>query len=47
MLDAGRDYVLQAWWLEVFPGLAIVLCTLSVTALGRYLQQKLDGGIGV
>jgi peptide/nickel transport system permease protein len=47
MLDAGRDYVLQAWWLEIFPGLAIVLCTLSVTALGRFLQQKLDGGIGV
>ena len=46
MLDAGRDYTLQAWWLEIFPGLAIVLCTLAVTSLGRYFQQKLDGGIG-
>jgi peptide/nickel transport system permease protein len=43
MLDAGRDFVSTAWWLELFPGLAIVGCTLSVTVLGRYLQQRLEG----
>lgn len=43
MLDAGRDYVSTAWWLELFPGLAIIGCTLSVTVLGRYLQQRLEG----
>jgi len=43
MLDAGRDFVSTAWWLELFPGLAIVACTLSVTVLGRYLQQRLEG----
>jgi peptide/nickel transport system permease protein len=43
MLDAGRDFVSTAWWLELFPGLAIVGCTLSVTVVGRYLQQRLEG----
>jgi peptide/nickel transport system permease protein len=43
MLDAGRNFVTQAWWLEIFPGLAIVACALSVTAIGRYLRQRLEG----
>lgn len=43
MLDAGRDFVSTAWWLELFPGLAIVACTLAVTVLGRHLQQRLEG----
>ncbi|MBI3215095.1 MAG: ABC transporter permease [Mycobacterium sp.] len=43
MLDAGRDFVSTAWWLELFPGLAIVGCTLSVTVLGRHWQQRIEG----
>ena len=45
LLDAGRDFVTQAWWLEVMPGLAIVLLALSITTIGRYIQQQLEGGI--
>jgi len=43
MLDAGRDFVSTAWWLELFPGLAIVGCTLAVTVLGRHLQRRIEG----
>src|SRR4051812_9163256 len=43
MLNAGRDYIQQAWWLDFFPGAVIVAFTLSATALGRYLQQRLEG----
>lgn len=43
MLNAGRDFVSTAWWLEVFPGLAIVGTTLAVTVLGRHLQQRFEG----
>jgi peptide/nickel transport system permease protein len=43
MLDAGRDFVSTAWWLELFPGLAIVGCTLAVTVLGRHMQQRIEG----
>jgi peptide/nickel transport system permease protein len=46
MLDAGRDYIQTAWWLEFFPGAAIVAFTLAATCLGRYLQQRLEGDTG-
>jgi peptide/nickel transport system permease protein len=46
MLDAGRNFVTQAWWLEIFPGLAIVACALSVTTIGRYLRQRFEGETG-
>jgi peptide/nickel transport system permease protein len=45
LLDAGRDFVTQAWWLEVMPGLAIVLFALSLTTIGRFVQQQLEGGL--
>lgn len=45
LLDAGRNYLQQAWWLEIFPGLAIVCCALSMTSIGRYLQQRLEGAV--
>lgn len=44
LLDAGKNYVQKAWWLEVMPGLAIVAFALAVTTLGRALQQRLEGG---
>jgi peptide/nickel transport system permease protein len=43
LLDAGRDYTTAAWWLEVMPGLAIVLLAVSVTVIGRHIQARLEG----
>ncbi|KQB54365.1 peptide ABC transporter permease [Pseudomonas endophytica] len=43
MLSMGRDFVANAWWLTFFPGLFIVLTTLSTTVAGRYLQKRLEG----
>jgi peptide/nickel transport system permease protein len=43
MLAEGRDFISQAWWLEVFPGAVIVATTLSTTAVGRHLQRMLEG----
>ncbi|WP_317138083.1 ABC transporter permease [Microbacterium betulae] len=40
MLDAGRVYISYAWWLTVFPGLAIVVTATVLTVLGR----RLGGG---
>jgi len=45
LLNAGRNYITQAWWLEVMPGLAIVVFALSLTTLGRFVQQRLEGGV--
>lgn len=43
MLSMGRDFIANAWWLTFFPGLFIVLTTLSTTVAGRYLQRRLEG----
>jgi peptide/nickel transport system permease protein len=43
MLSAGRTYLGIAWWLTLFPGLAIVLVAASSTMLGRALQRRAVG----
>jgi len=45
LLDAGRNYITRAWWLEVMPGLAIVVFALCVTVIGRHLQDRLEGKV--
>ena len=42
ILSEGRDYMTTAWWLTVFPGLAIVMTTLCVNVVGDMLRDKLD-----
>lgn len=37
MLNAGRVYIATAWWMTVFPGLAIVIAATALTVLGRRL----------
>jgi len=43
LLDSGRDYLTTAWWLEIMPGVVIILVAISVTSLGRTLQRLLEG----
>lgn len=43
LLEAGKINVTVAWWLEVLPGIAIVLVALAFTQLGRYIQQRAEG----
>ncbi|MGY4281809.1 peptide/nickel transport system permease protein [Bradyrhizobium sp. LM2.7] len=45
LLNAGRNYVIYAWWLEIMPGVAVVAFALSLTVLGRYFQDRLEGKI--
>ncbi len=42
MLAEGRQYVTYAWWLAVFPGIAIMLTVLSANMLGDWLRVRLD-----
>lgn len=43
LLEAGKASITVAWWLEIFPGLAIVLVALSFTQIGRYIQNRSEG----
>lgn len=38
----GRSYLLDAWWISAFPGLAIVLVVLALNLLGDSLRDLLD-----
>ena len=42
MLGEGRDYLINAWWLAVIPGMTIFFITLSMSVLGDWLRSKLD-----
>lgn len=41
-LNEGRDFIRQAWWISVFPGLAIVITVLSLNLFGDGLRDTLD-----
>ncbi len=42
MLADGRTYLQTAWWVSVFPGLAILLTVLGLNLLGDWLRDTLD-----
>lgn len=42
MVAAGRDYLLTAWWVSTWPGLAIVGLVLAINLFGEGLRDVLD-----
>jgi peptide/nickel transport system permease protein len=42
MIASGRAYVETAWWLVVFPGLAVALTVTSFNLFGDWLRDTLD-----
>jgi peptide/nickel transport system permease protein len=42
MLYQGREYLTSAWWLSVFPGLAITLAVLGANLVGDWLRDAFD-----
>lgn len=42
MLLEGKDIMRQAWWVAVFPGVAITLLVLAFNVLGDGLRDALD-----
>ena len=42
MLAEGRGFIQDAWWIAVFPGLAIFAVVLSFNVLGDALRDALD-----
>jgi peptide/nickel transport system permease protein len=45
MLADGRNSLGSAWWIAVFPGLAITLTVIATTMLGRWLQNRFEGRV--
>ncbi|WP_329110623.1 ABC transporter permease [Micromonospora sp. NBC_01699] len=44
MISDGRHLLDQAWWVAVFPGLAISLTVILMTVLGRDLERHFGAG---
>ncbi len=42
MLSSGRNYMLSAWWIATFPGLAILVVVVGFNILGDGLRDVLD-----
>lgn len=42
MVAQGRAYLTTAWWLSFWPGLAIILTTLSLNLLSNWMRTALD-----
>lgn len=42
ILTAGKDNIETAWWLSVFPGLAILITVMGYNLLGEGLQDALN-----
>jgi peptide/nickel transport system permease protein len=42
MLSDGREYLLSAWWIATFPGVALMLTALSFNRLGDWLRDLTD-----
>jgi len=42
MLASGKEYIYIAWWLTLFPGLAILLSVMSFNLLGEGLRDIID-----
>ncbi|MBJ6727489.1 oligopeptide ABC transporter permease [Geomesophilobacter sediminis] len=42
ILTAGKDYIEFAWWLSLFPGLAILVTVLSYNLVGEGIRDALD-----
>lgn len=43
LLSDGRSSLGTAWWIAVFPGIAITVTVIATTVFGRFLQRRFEG----
>lgn len=42
MLNTGKDYLAESWWVATFPGIAITITALGIIFLGDWLRDVFD-----
>ena len=42
MIADGRDWLLQAWWIAIIPGVAISLLIISLNLVGDWMRDTFD-----
>ncbi|SNQ46319.1 dipeptide transporter; membrane component of ABC superfamily [Frankia canadensis] len=43
MLSESRDFLSSAWWIGLFPGLAVTTAVVAINVVGRHLQATFTG----
>jgi len=43
ILSEGRNFLATAWWIAVFPGLAITATVIATSTVGRFLRSRSEG----
>jgi peptide/nickel transport system permease protein len=43
ILSEGRNFLGTAWWIAVFPGLAITATVIATSTVGRFLRYRSEG----
>ena len=38
----GKDFIEEAWWISLWPGMAIFLVVMSLNFFGDWLRDRLD-----
>ena len=46
MVGAGRTVIRQAWWITLFPGIAILISVLALNLIGEGLNDALNPRLG-
>ena len=46
MIASGRDTLVNAPWVAIVPGVALVLVVVALTQVGDALQTRMDVGRG-
>jgi len=44
ILEQGKNFILVAWWISLWPGLFLLASSFSVMVLGRQVQERLGSG---
>ena len=44
ILEQGKNFILVAWWISLWPGLFLLASAFAVMVLGRFLQARLGAG---
>jgi peptide/nickel transport system permease protein len=42
IISEGRDYLIDAWWISLFPGIAITMTVLGLNLIGDGMRDALD-----
>ncbi len=41
-MSDGREYLTDAWWIAVFPGIMLLLASLSINFVGDGIRDAMD-----